>query len=239
MRLRDKDGGIAFYASDPAAGTSWPLPVESYLSPRQYDQMKDHPDMILRFAHYLAHTLADAHPDVKIHVTAMMSLNSRAPQLLLDPTVDLVRIGDNLLASDWILPLVQPPVPHEPVPALLITRRYEGVMLLVNTTEAVYPLDQLTMYSGASPMLSGADIGIATLQPGECVMAHTPDADLQAVFAPCNETGTRILLEPDHLNGPLRVEVGDRSTRCDGAACMVTAGSTPVSLAPRADAAGQ
>jgi hypothetical protein len=213
MRLRDKDGEIAFYAG--ADGMSWPLTVEEYLSPRQYDQMKDHPEMILRFVHHLAREV----PDAQIHVWAMISLNSRAPQLLIDPTADLTRQRTDLRTADWILPLTQRPYPHEPIPTLLVSRRYADVLVLINVATAPVPLDRLIIDADGERL----DFGTGALQPGDCLLVHTQDADLTAIFTPCNEAGPRQI-----VSTPLEsIRVGtaaDGLRACDGPRCVVTSG---------------
>jgi hypothetical protein len=224
MRLRTKNGDIAFFAGDPESGAMWPVAAQDYLSTRQFEQMKDNPDMILRFAHYLADELGDEHPNVHIHAWAMMSLNSRAAQLLIDPTANLARESDNLLASDWILPLAQHPVPHAGVPALLVSRRYEDVLALVNTTNDPYPLDRLMLRTG-NYALAGSAFGVDQLAPGGCVFAHTASADLQTVFVPCNETGARQQIDGVLLEAPLVIDTGTgKAQRCDEARCLVALG---------------
>lgn len=219
MRLRDKDGTIAFYASEPATGTSWRLPVEELLSRRQYDQMKDNPDMILRFAHYLAAMLDAQHPDVQIHAVAMMSLNSRTPQLLIDPTANLAQEPDNLSASDWILPLVQDPYPGDAVPALLFSRRYRDSLFIINITEQAYPLQDLILQLG-DVQLSATAFGVDTLLPGECVWAHTHQASLTQVFVPCNETGQRVTLSVQPEGASLSIHRGAASQLCNAPVCV-------------------
>lgn len=220
MRLRDKDGTIAFYASDPGNGTSWQVPVEDMLSRRQYDQMKDNPHMILRFAHHLADTLSDQVPDVHIYVRAMMSLNSRAPQLLVDPTANLASEPDDLLPSDWILPLVQRPYPGEAVPALLVSRRYPGTLLLTNITDEMYPLQDLMLQLGEH-QLPGTAFGVDVLIPGGCLLAHAEEADLTQFFAPCNEVGIRVGLPVAPDTVPLRISMGATDQPCDSPVCVM------------------
>jgi len=220
MRLRDKDGDIAFYASDPTSGSSWRLHIDDQLSARQLNQMKDNPPMILRFSHHLAESLRDTYPDVRIHARAMMSLNSRAPQLLIDPSANLANEPDDLIASDWIVPLVQQPHPAGPVPALLVSQRYPNVLLLINITESIYPLDDLVLEL-ADYSLNTADSGAGVLLPGECLLVHTPSANLQSVFAPCNEVGTRLIL-PDSLSAQSpHINTGATTQLCDRPACVV------------------
>jgi hypothetical protein len=220
MRLREKDGTIAFFASDPDTGTSWQLTVADFLSERQYDQMKDNPQMILRFAHYLADTLRDEHPRAQIHVRSMMSLNNRTPQLLIDPTADLVRERVDLLASDWILPLVQRPYPAEAVPALLASWRYPGALLLVNITDEIYPLSDLTLQLG-SQQLPGTAFGIYEMMPGECLLAYSAETELAQILVPCNEMGMRVLLPEAPDPALLRISSGSLQQQCPAPVCVI------------------
>lgn len=223
MRLRAKSGEAFLYASSPSTGNLWQLPSEDFLSARQYEQMKDNPHMILRFAHWLADGLhTQGTPDAQIRAWSMVSLNSRAPQLLIDPTADLTQAQDNLLPADWILPLVQRPVPHAPIPALLVSRRYEGVVLLVNITEQPFSLDNFALQSDAYT-LHAQDFGTQTLDAGECLLAHQRTADLGAVFVPCNERGSRVILPPTTQPlPPLVLRSHSAQTRCTGIVCVLT-----------------
>lgn len=183
--------------------------------------MKDNPPMILQFARFLAAGLRDAYPDARIHARAMMSLNSRAPQLLIDPTADLARQPDSLLAADWILPLAQRPFPHPTTPALLLSRRYAGALLLLNVTEQPYPLDGLVIHAGEQ-RFTGADFGASALLAGECLLIHSADADLTTIFAPCNQSGSPLVLGRGALDAAIRIESGTRSEVCDGVVCIIT-----------------
>jgi hypothetical protein len=150
-----------------------------------------------------------------------MSLNSRAPQLLIDPTVNLVRQPDDLLAADWILPLAQKPVPHGPIPALLISRRFADVLVLVNITEIAYPLASLQIDLGEYAM-TGEDFGLTTLEPAECILLHHPQADVSGVFVPCNEAGRFPLPDAPFQERILHVRVGtEPSQACDKVVCVV------------------
>jgi vitamin K-dependent gamma-carboxylase-like protein len=108
MKLRDKEAlQISFEAVDPATGRREPIQPEDYLSQRQYDEMATRPDMIRQFADHVADEWgAQGRPRPKIHVRALIQLNDREPQLLLDPNRDLAEIADRPFRhADWILPL--------------------------------------------------------------------------------------------------------------------------------------
>jgi hypothetical protein len=66
--------------------------------------------MIVQFAHDLAERLRSAgHKEVEIRARVTVSLNGRAPQLLIDPNVDLAKVAYPWWGhADWILPLEVP-----------------------------------------------------------------------------------------------------------------------------------
>lgn len=221
MRLREKDGEITFYASNPQTGTSWPLDVAQILNPRQLDQMKDNPPMILQFAHYLAEPLQAVEPTIRIHAHVPMSLNSRTPQLMIDPSADLSREPDSLFMADWIVPLTQKPYPHPPVPTILLSRRIESGLILMNIAEAAYPLHDVVIRVGAQA-LTAQDFGVTTLEPGECVKAFLPGTDLGRIFVPCNEVGQLASLASSSQQDTVVFESGPISQPCQAASCVFT-----------------
>ncbi len=65
--------------------------------------------MILQFAHHLRRELRDqGYEDIQIRARALVSLNGRRRQLLIDPTVDLASEPATIGTAPWILPLVEP-----------------------------------------------------------------------------------------------------------------------------------
>jgi len=128
MKLRGKDGWVAFsireprsgrvWAIDPSAppadwgldvsGDEWPSDVP-YLTPRQVRKMAGLPDMVLQFAHHIAERFERAgYPGVEVRARVLTSLNGRKHQLLIDPEVDLAAEPRSLLPAHWILPLREP-----------------------------------------------------------------------------------------------------------------------------------
>jgi len=80
------------------------------MSPKQIFHMQTRPDMILRYAHYVADVeekKLGIRP--KVMVRAVESLNLRQIQDLIDPTVDLAAESDTLGAPRWIVPLYPAP----------------------------------------------------------------------------------------------------------------------------------
>lgn len=106
MKLRDKDARAAFIAVDPVTLTDHEVAWQPYLATWQYREMSSRPDMILQFANAIAADLqhrTGRRP--RIHAVVWASLNSRSPQLLLDPAVDLAAQRPSLRRATWIRPL--------------------------------------------------------------------------------------------------------------------------------------
>ncbi len=109
MKLRDKEGEAQFFVTDPVNQVSWEVDPFSYVNERQYEEMVAHPDMILQLAHHIADSLRDqGYAQIEVRVWAMVALNGREGQLLIDPDVDLAAQPRSLLAAQWIEPLVKP-----------------------------------------------------------------------------------------------------------------------------------
>lgn len=229
MKLRSKKGTTVFFASDRATGTTWTIDLRYYLTPRQQAKIADHPQMILRFAHHLARQLeAQGHEDVAIRAWSMMSLNRRAPQLLLDPTADLVRQVDALGPANWILPLIQGPAGTAEQAALLVSQREPGLLILINITEKPFPLASLSLQAGPHTW-DATELSFSQLEPGECLLVQSPSArpDLLPI---CNEAGQRVTL--DDVTGAQWWQAS-QPVACDGPACVIVAAEpAPASRPP-------
>ena len=80
--------------------------------------MSGQPDLILQLAHHIhAELEREGHGDFEVRVDALVSLNGRAPEPLIDPDVDLTREQDGVAPADWILPAPEGP------PVLLVPSR--------------------------------------------------------------------------------------------------------------------
>jgi hypothetical protein len=109
MKLRAKGGSIALFMTDPATQETTQIDPGEYISGRQTAQIATHPDMLVQFSHYLEGQLREqGYGDVEIRAQAMVSLNGREPQLIVDPEVDLTAIHLGPGHEDWILPLTTP-----------------------------------------------------------------------------------------------------------------------------------
>ena len=106
MKLRDKSGEVHFLARDPQTGEAWEIDPFATLEPWQYRKMSTRPHMIQLFAKHLAGSAeASGRPGVEIRVEAMVSLNDRPPQLLINSNVDIARQPFRWGHQPWILPL--------------------------------------------------------------------------------------------------------------------------------------
>lgn len=109
MKLRTKGGEAIFTVTHPRTGQSWTIKPGDYLESHQVTKMSTKPDLLLLFAHHLAEEKRrEGYEDVEVRVRAMVSLNGRQPQLLIDPNVDLAKEEVSLLPTRWILPLTTP-----------------------------------------------------------------------------------------------------------------------------------
>jgi vitamin K-dependent gamma-carboxylase len=109
MMLVYKQGAVRFEAVDPHSGERWPLEVAPLLTQWQRRRAALDPDTILQLAHHLARELRSVEGrDFEIRARALVSLNGRRPQLLIDPEIDLSSQPRSLWPKPWILPLAEP-----------------------------------------------------------------------------------------------------------------------------------
>ncbi len=112
VMVREKNGSVTFHVRDRATGRTWQVNPFEYLTMRQAQEMSAQPDLILQMAHVVADDFRSRGLDVEVRAEAWVSLNGRAPRLLIDPDVDLARVEDGLLPAKWILPgPEEPPLP--------------------------------------------------------------------------------------------------------------------------------
>ncbi|HKG60779.1 MAG TPA: HTTM domain-containing protein [Pyrinomonadaceae bacterium] len=109
MKLRTKTGEAVFIITHPQSGQTWTIKPEDYLKSHQVTKMATKPDLILHFAHYLAELKRrEGYENVEVRARAMVSLNGRERQLLIDPNVDLAKEEVSLRPARWIMPLTTP-----------------------------------------------------------------------------------------------------------------------------------
>ena len=109
MKLRTKEGEAVFTVTHPGSGKTWTINPEDYLKPHQSMKVTTKPDLLVHFAHFLAEEKKrEGYDNVEVRAHAMVSLNGRQPQLLIDPNVDLTKEQVSLLPTRWIMPLTTP-----------------------------------------------------------------------------------------------------------------------------------
>jgi vitamin K-dependent gamma-carboxylase len=116
MMLFDRRAHAQFFVTDPNIGNTVEINAHDFVSSKQLGNMSSRSDMILQFAHYLAATLPRAGPaPLQVRARVSFSLNGRAPELLVDPNVDLAAEKRTLLPARWILPMTAA-LPKRPRP---------------------------------------------------------------------------------------------------------------------------
>ena len=106
MMLRDKMGGARFFVTRPDTQETFEVDPADHVTFWQHHSMATRPYLTLQFAHYLADTFSPPQgPRVEVRAYAIVSMNFREPQFLIDPRVDLAKEEVGLGAADWIVPL--------------------------------------------------------------------------------------------------------------------------------------
>jgi hypothetical protein len=109
MKLRSKDGSLKLLAHDPDTNRTLELDPENYITHAQALEAASKPDMILQLAHHVAEGLRRrGRPHIQVRAVALVSLNGRAAQLLVDPDVDLAAQPRSLRHASWITALTVP-----------------------------------------------------------------------------------------------------------------------------------
>lgn len=105
VMLMEKAGTATFYVKDGKTGREGVVDNREFLNAHQEKQMAMQPDMILQFAHFLgAHYAEEGLQNPQVRAEVYVTLNARPSQLLIDPTVDLMKETDSFQAKTWILP---------------------------------------------------------------------------------------------------------------------------------------
>jgi vitamin K-dependent gamma-carboxylase len=110
MKLRAKVSEGVFNIKDTKTGEEWTVQPREHLTQVQERKMTARPHMIVQFAHYLAeHYGQERQAEVEVRARITASLNGRAPQLLIDPEVNLSKVPYPWWGhAEWILPLEVP-----------------------------------------------------------------------------------------------------------------------------------
>lgn len=101
MKTVNKSGTIQFFLpQDDSIEPFSPSPYDE-LHPFQVSVMSKHPQMILQYAHHLA----ELYDVDEVYVLALIALNGREKQLLIDPQINLVQEAWEFGHHPWVLPL--------------------------------------------------------------------------------------------------------------------------------------
>jgi hypothetical protein len=117
MKLRDKEGDVAFVVSRPGELPHYVVP-SNLLPEWQYDAMKTRPELIRQYAHHVADLAVEREPSKprpEVHAISMVSLNGRKPQPMIDQDVDLAAEPATLGTPSWVPPLRDPLPPRDEV----------------------------------------------------------------------------------------------------------------------------
>lgn len=116
VMLREKSGVLEYRVVTADGRTRLVFPRD-YLTEQQYREMAGQPDLILQLAHHIRDDFdARGLGPVQVYADSQVSLNGRAAQRMIDPTVDLAHVEDGLARAEWILPAPEGPPPlHRPL----------------------------------------------------------------------------------------------------------------------------
>ncbi len=105
VMLMEKAGIAYFTVKDSTGQKSYTVDNKEFLTPLQEKMMSTQPDMILKYAHYLAGEYATKGiPSPKIYGEVYVTLNGRRSQLFIDSTVDLAAEKLSWKHYNWVLP---------------------------------------------------------------------------------------------------------------------------------------
>ncbi len=188
MKLRDKDGDVTFYVTDPATMTTWPVDARDYLRSKQYREMDTRPDMIVQFAHYIEGRMQEqGYGDLEVRAWANVSLNGRLWQPMIDPTVDLTQERLGLQPVNYILPLQQMFEPTNADPIIMVMQHEPGEMALINLTATPLPMHELSLGE-----IEGGTWSVDWLLHGGCVRAYET-MPLEPSPITCNEAPPMVM----------------------------------------------
>lgn len=109
MKLRSKEAYGYFTVIDRKTGMQQTVNADEYLTGWQESKMWEWPELIWQFARKIQQDFAEQGKDVAVHASVMASLNGRAYQPLIDPSVDLAQAPrPGYPAASWIVPLKIP-----------------------------------------------------------------------------------------------------------------------------------
>ncbi|MGF1508604.1 MAG: HTTM domain-containing protein [Myxococcota bacterium] len=105
VMVREKNGAVTYRVKEPASGREWLVSPQHYLDWRQTQEMSGQPDLIVQLGKHIGWDFRKRGiVGAEVRVEALVSLNGRAPRLLIDPNRDLMTVEVGWVPADWILP---------------------------------------------------------------------------------------------------------------------------------------
>lgn len=109
MMMRSKSSAPRFYLTDPGNGRTGIVDLNRFVTPAQLEAFPRDPEMILQLAHRVGDEFQrETGRNAEIRALVLTSLNGRKPELLIDPSVDLMQQPLGFHARDWIMPQREP-----------------------------------------------------------------------------------------------------------------------------------
>nr|WP_294869682.1 HTTM domain-containing protein [uncultured Pedobacter sp.] len=105
VMLMEKSGNTFFYVKEPSTGKTYEVNNNEFLTPLQDKMMSTQPDLILRYAHYLASVYEQRGlKDPAVYAESYVALNGARSRPFTNPTIDLSRQALSWRHYTWILP---------------------------------------------------------------------------------------------------------------------------------------
>lgn len=112
VMVREKNGSVTYRVKLSPDAKPFYVSPSRYLTDYQEREFSGQPDMILQLGQHIGRSfITQGHPDTQLYVDAIVSLNGRPAQPLIDPHVDLMQLRDSLAPKLWILPGPTSPPP--------------------------------------------------------------------------------------------------------------------------------
>lgn len=98
MMLRDKSGSARFHLTD--GDRTWIVDPADHLTAEQTRELPWYPEHLVKFARHLS----EIHGGAEVRAETWVSMNGRAPQPIVDPTVDLASVSSSWWGhAPWII----------------------------------------------------------------------------------------------------------------------------------------
>ena len=106
--LMEKSGVAYFTIRDKASGQKREVTNAAYLTPFQEKMMSTQPDMILKYAHFLAAQFTQqGMQDPEVYGEVYVALNGRRSRLFIDSSINLAKQPLSWGHYSWVLPYEQ------------------------------------------------------------------------------------------------------------------------------------